>query len=144
MNIRIKGAALMHAGRHDKVNSRFALLIRTSLEIFNNMLVQFDIASHSTVKHPSPWCSSVCSTMPMPFCDACAMPSCATLPWSCFHGLYLRQVSQWEAGSVGGVASRRQISCVCGLSVNTLRTGLLNCLNARSRGLNFRHRASCI
>ena len=32
----------------------------------------------------------------------------------------------------------------CLLSVNTLRTGLLNCLNARSRGLNFRHRASCI
>ena len=27
---------------------------------------------------------------------------------------------------------------------NILRTGLLNCLNARSRGLNFRHRASCI
>ena len=27
---------------------------------------------------------------------------------------------------------------------NTLRTGLLNCLNARSRGLTFRHRASCI
>ena len=27
---------------------------------------------------------------------------------------------------------------------NTLRTGLLNCLNARSRGLNFRHRASFI
>ena len=27
---------------------------------------------------------------------------------------------------------------------NTLRTGLLNCLNARSRGLNFRHRASSI
>ena len=27
---------------------------------------------------------------------------------------------------------------------NTLRTELLNCLNARSRGLNFRHRASCI
>ena len=31
----------------------------------------------------------------------------------------------------------------CG-SFNTLRTGLLNCLNARSRGLTFRHRASCI
>ena len=30
------------------------------------------------------------------------------------------------------------------LLLNTLRTGLLNCLNARSRGLNFRHRASCI
>ena len=29
-------------------------------------------------------------------------------------------------------------------SVNTLRTGLLNCLNARSRGLTFRHCASCI
>ena len=28
--------------------------------------------------------------------------------------------------------------------LNTLRTGLLNCLNARSRALNFRHRASCI
>ena len=27
---------------------------------------------------------------------------------------------------------------------NTLRTGLLNCLNARSRGLTFRHRTSCI
>jgi len=27
---------------------------------------------------------------------------------------------------------------------NTLRTGLLNCLNARSRGLTFRRRASGI
>ena len=27
---------------------------------------------------------------------------------------------------------------------NTLRTGLLNCLNARSRALNFKHRASGI
>ena len=27
---------------------------------------------------------------------------------------------------------------------NTLRMGLLNCLNAHSRGLTFRHRASCI
>ena len=30
------------------------------------------------------------------------------------------------------------------IQVNTLRTGLLNCLNARLRGLTFRHRASCI
>ena len=30
------------------------------------------------------------------------------------------------------------------VTLNTLRTGLLNCLNARSRSLNFRHRASCI
>ena len=29
-------------------------------------------------------------------------------------------------------------------SINTLRTGLLNSLNARSRGLTFRHRASRI
>ena len=29
-------------------------------------------------------------------------------------------------------------------SFNTLRTELLNCLNARSRVLTFRHRASCI
>jgi len=28
--------------------------------------------------------------------------------------------------------------------LNTLRMGLLNCLNAHSRGLTFRHRASCI
>jgi len=28
--------------------------------------------------------------------------------------------------------------------INTLRTGLWICLNARSRGLAFRHRASCI
>ena len=28
--------------------------------------------------------------------------------------------------------------------INTLRTGLLNSLNARSWGLTFRHRASCI
>ena len=28
--------------------------------------------------------------------------------------------------------------------VNIFRTGLLNYLNARSRGLTFRHRASCI
>ena len=30
------------------------------------------------------------------------------------------------------------------ITVNTLRTGLLNCLNARSRGLTFSQRASCI
>ena len=36
---------------------------------------------------------------------------------------------------------RHAISC---LVINTLRTGPLNCLNARSRVLNFRHRASCI
>ena len=30
------------------------------------------------------------------------------------------------------------------LSFNTLRTGLLNCLNARSRSLTFKQRASCI
>ena len=29
-------------------------------------------------------------------------------------------------------------------NLNTLKTGLLNCLNARSRGLTLRHRASCI
>ena len=28
--------------------------------------------------------------------------------------------------------------------INTLRTGLLNCLNACSRGLTFRHCACCI
>ena len=36
------------------------------------------------------------------------------------------------------------VSCGFCTVLNTLRTGLLNCLNARSRGLTFRHRASCI
>ena len=31
----------------------------------------------------------------------------------------------------------------CLVTFNTLRTWLLNCLNARSRGLTFRHCASC-
>ena len=45
---------------------------------------------------------------------------------------------------------REGTSCGCRLSgvikmdINTLRTGLLNCLNARSWGLTFRYRASCI
>ena len=34
--------------------------------------------------------------------------------------------------------------CILLELINTVRTGLLNCLNARSRGLTFRHRASCI
>ena len=38
---------------------------------------------------------------------------------------------------------RQNITSSYGYS-NTLRTGLLNCLNARSRGLTCRHRASCI
>ena len=52
--------------------------------------------------------------------------------------------------NVGKIATLRcvlsQNSAVLksGVGVNTLRTGLLNCLNARSRGLTFRHRASCI
>ena len=37
-----------------------------------------------------------------------------------------------------------KVASVKELTLNTLRTGLLNCLNARSRGLTFRHRASCI
>ena len=37
-----------------------------------------------------------------------------------------------------------RILCEHSFFLNTLRTGLLNCLNARSRGLTFRHRASCI
>ena len=40
----------------------------------------------------------------------------------------------------GTVLSRKHNS----VTFNTLRTGLLNCLNARSRDLTFRHRASCI
>ena len=42
------------------------------------------------------------------------------------------------------LSNRRCGNFGCVKSFNTLRTGLLNCLNARSRGLTFRHRASCI
>ena len=45
-------------------------------------------------------------------------------------------------GKLGG--SYREVYMACDLTINTSRTGLLNCLNARSRGLTFRHRASCI
>ena len=41
-------------------------------------------------------------------------------------------------------AEVRNSHLVRGGILNTFRTGLLNCLNARSRGLTFRHRASCI
>ena len=40
--------------------------------------------------------------------------------------------------------SVKNCRCCAKHILNTLRTGLLNCLNARSRGLTFRDRASCI
>ena len=43
-----------------------------------------------------------------------------------------------------GHTAEKSESVVAIQYINTLRTGLLNCLNARSRGLTFRHRASCI
>ena len=46
-----------------------------------------------------------------------------------------------KAGNRGTEATVNSTSIDC---FNILRTGLLNCLNARSRGLTFRHRASCI
>ena len=46
--------------------------------------------------------------------------------------------------SAHAIMTRVNNSEETGSTVNTLRTGLLNCLNARSRGLTFRHRASCI
>ena len=55
------------------------------------------------------------------------------------------QQFQYRWVSIGYRHSDRtaQKTEIC-LRCNTLRTGLLNCLNARSRGLTFRHRASCI
>jgi len=61
--------------------------------------------------------------------------------------------SWWEGGKVHrgnnrfmqGVKEEFALILSPALSyINTLRTGILNCLNARSRGLTFRHRASCI
>jgi len=38
-NIRTTGAALIHAARHDEVNSVFRYLSERPLKLFNNMLV---------------------------------------------------------------------------------------------------------
>ena len=51
----------------------------------------------------------------------------------------------YEGKLVLKVTNLSQVAVGCSkFSLNTLRTGLLNCLNARSRGLTFRHRASSI
>ena len=54
----------------------------------------------------------------------------------------------WGLGKVFRIPTLKKSTCHKifrgAPAFNTLRTGLLNCLNARSRGLTFRHRASCI
>ena len=57
--------------------------------------------------------------------------------------LLLYPTLKWVSGTSGPALSITSYSWELSV-LNTLRTGLLNCLNARSRGLNFRHRASCI
>ena len=65
----------------------------------------------------------------------------------CFQSCY---VIKFESDSQTVVCSAPKIKInfvllqMLSQHLNTLRTGLLNCLNARSRGLTFRHRASCI
>ena len=61
---------------------------------------------------------------------------------SCSAGIDLSSSRTANLEEIGGGAESK--TGVSRLNVNTLRTGLLNCLNARSRGLTFRHRASCI
>ena len=53
-------------------------------------------------------------------------------------------ISQGEFIPVLPCRRRAEWRYIAVLVLNTLRTGHLNCLNARSRGLTFRHRASCI
>ena len=50
----------------------------------------------------------------------------------------------WWAEWQGSSPSQQHPTNAPNSFINTLRTGLLNCLNARSRGLTFRHRASSI
>ena len=57
--------------------------------------------------------------------------------------VFLKLLSTLGQKSLMGVLATKQISTL-NKFINTLRTGFLNCLNARSRGLTFRHRASCI
>ena len=56
--------------------------------------------------------------------------------------LVARLLELWKISKV--VAERCEHQGLVQQTVNTLRTGLLNCLNASSWGLTFRHRASCI
>ena len=76
-------------------------------------------------------------------------------PVTCLFSLVLLSNQRYSAAlSVLCVMFQVQLSCVVTIEYfpgtaskflfYTLRTGLLNCLNARSRGLTFRHRASCI
>ena len=53
---------------------------------------------------------------------------------------------QWGGGGniVRRAVTNIKLSEIQKGCVNTLRTGLLNCLNTRSQGLTFRHHASCI
>ena len=75
--------------------------------------------------------------------------------WPQVQCVMARKISPSDRMSIPGQSSTQQVAIPTDLSgptwlilnsklFNTLRTGLLNCLNARSRGLTFRHRASCI
>ena len=70
-------------------------------------------------------------------CSHCHSPRSAVNP-SHFHSLTPSHLLTLL------VPEGRWQCCLHTEYLNTLRTGLLNCLNARSRGLTFRHRASCI
>ena len=59
--------------------------------------------------------------------------------FTCLFTYSMEQSPSWKAKYC-----RLEILLSPHFCINTLRTGLLNCLNARSRGLTFRHRASCI
>ena len=62
--------------------------------------------------------------------------ACPQFGFDSFYHIFRRKVAEL-------CAIRWTAPMVFVISFNTLRTGLLNCLNARSRGLTFRHRASC-
>jgi hypothetical protein len=69
----------------------------------------------------------------------------------CINHFKNKIINDMHSGDTGFASWLRYLTDVVSYStkdveacLNTLRTRLLNCLNARSRGLNFRHRASCI
>jgi hypothetical protein len=116
-------AALIHADRHDDVNSRFLLLMRTRLDMFtrNNILARSDMTAHST-KHSLPYCASICATLCCPTQLYPALPcpalilrcQCRASPSFTCVARVVTVRRRWRRSRDKG---RR--SCVCGLTYET-------------------------
>ena len=113
------------------ITSVFTTFISTPLHL--PVSISPKIRPYSTVSSPPPTTKSSANFSARIICPVSKSPDAST-------DFFLKQsLYQW-------IASEGQVTIFMNYIYrpNTLRTGLLNCLNARSRGLTFRHRASCI